>query len=191
MGSRDECCSQMMGMSAPGRGEREPMRILVLGAGVIGSVYAGKLLEAKHRVVLLARGRRLTDLRTKGLVLENSESKQRLELPVEVVGSPEADQRYHLVLVAVRAEQLTATLPVLTHMNDGSDVLFFGNVAGHGPALIEALGRRAVFGFPAVGGIQDGGEIRYVLIGQQKTTLGESTGEMSRRVRRLRWSARG
>lgn len=161
------------------------MPILVLGAGVIGSVYAGKLLQAGHRVVLLARGRRLTDLRTEGLVLVNSESKQRLALPVEVVDSPEADQRYRLVVVTVRAEQLTATLPVLTHMNDGSDVLFFGNVAGHGPAVIEALGRRAVFGFPGVGGIRDGGEIRYVLIGQQKTTLGESSGETSSRVRRL------
>lgn len=34
------------------------MRILVLGAGVIGSVYASKLLAAGHDVVLLARGRR-------------------------------------------------------------------------------------------------------------------------------------
>jgi ketopantoate reductase len=48
----------------------EPMRILVFGAGVIGSVYAGKLLQAGHHVVLLARGRRLRDLRARGLVLE-------------------------------------------------------------------------------------------------------------------------
>ena len=37
------------------------MRILVLGAGVIGSVYAAKLLQAGHEVVLLARGHRLAD----------------------------------------------------------------------------------------------------------------------------------
>jgi 2-dehydropantoate 2-reductase len=163
----------------------EPMRILVLGAGVIGSVYAGRLLQAGHRVVLLARGERLTHLRTGGLVLENSESKQRVKLPIPVLDGPQADQRYDLVLVTVRAEQLAATLPVLIAMNDGSDVLFFGNLAGHGPALIEALGPRAVFGFPAVGGIQDGAVVRYVLIGQQKTTLGEPSGATSSRVRRL------
>lgn len=167
-------------------GPREPMRILVLGAGVIGSVYAGKLLQAGHHVVFLARGRRLTDLRTGGLVLENSESKQRFELPIPVVDSPEADQRYDLVVVAVRAEQVAATLPVLMGMNDGSDVLFFGKVAGHGPALIEALGPRAVFGFPAVAGTHQGAVVRYVLIGQQKTTLGEPSGTASSRVRRLR-----
>jgi ketopantoate reductase len=33
------------------------MRILVLGAGVIGSVYAGKLLQAGHHVVLPPMGR--------------------------------------------------------------------------------------------------------------------------------------
>lgn len=166
-------------------GASEPMRILVLGAGVIGSVYAGKLLQAGHDVVLLARGRRLTDLRTSGLVLEDSESGQRLELPVPVFQSPEADQRYDLVLVAVRAEQLPATLPVLMGINDGPDVLFFGNIAGHGPALIEALGQRAVFGFPAAGGFLDGAVVRYVLIGQQRTTIGEPSGATSSRVRRL------
>ena len=172
-------------MSVARSGAIAPLRILVFGAGVIGSVYAGKLIQAGHRVVLLARGRRLTDLRARGLVLEDSESKQRLELPVSVVESPEADRRYDLVLVAVRAEQLAATLPVLVDMSDGSDVLFFGNVAGHRPALIEALGQRAVFGFPAAGGVQDGAVIRYVLIGQQKTTLGEPGGATSNRVLRL------
>jgi 2-dehydropantoate 2-reductase len=161
------------------------LRILVLGAGVIGSVYAGKLLQAGHHVTLLARGRRLADLQTRGLVLENAQSERRLELAVSAVDAPEVDQQYDLVLVAVRAEQLAATLPILTSMNDGSDVLFFGNTAGHAPALIDALGDRAVFGLPAVGGSQDDGVTRYVLIGQQKTTLGESSGAMSRRLRNL------
>ena len=100
----------------------EPARILVLGGGVIGSVYAGALLRAGHHLVLLIRGRRLTEVRSQGLVLENAESGQRLELSVVAVENPEVDQRYDLVLVAVRAEQLEATLPTLTNMHDGSDV---------------------------------------------------------------------
>lgn len=51
-----------------------PARILVVGAGVIGSVYGAKLLQAGNRVVILARGTRLTDLRTCGLVLDDAES---------------------------------------------------------------------------------------------------------------------
>ena len=56
-------------------------------------------------------------------------------------------------------------------MTDAPDVLFLGNTAGHTRALIEGLGDRALFGFPAVGGVRDGAAVRYVLIRQQKTTL--------------------
>jgi 2-dehydropantoate 2-reductase len=163
-----------------------PVRILVLGAGVIGSVYAGRLLEAGHHVAILARGPRLTDLQTRGLVLEDAESKQRVELPVTALDAPRGEERYDLVVVAVRAEQLPATLPILTRLADDSDVLFFGNAAGRTRGLAEALGDRALFGFPAAGGFREGAVIRYELIRRQQTTLGERSGALSTRVRRLR-----
>jgi 2-dehydropantoate 2-reductase len=59
------------------------VRILVFGAGVIGSVYAVKLLQAGHEVVMLARGRRLSDLQTHGLVLEEAKSGNRTVLAVQ------------------------------------------------------------------------------------------------------------
>ena len=151
------------------------MRILVLGAGVIGSVYAGKLLQAGHEVVLLARGPRLVDLQTHGLILEDAQSGDRSVLPVPSV-SEAAGGRFDLVLVPVRAEQFVSTLPVLTEMTDGSDVLFFGNTASRQAELTAALGDRAVFGFPAAGGSLAGPVVRYVLISQQKTMLGEPDG---------------
>ena len=162
-----------------------PMRVLVLGAGVIGSVYAGKLLQSGHQVVMLARGQRLADLRADGLVLEDAESGHRTQLPVSAVETPGAGGRYDLVLVPVRAGQLMATLPILGGMADGSDVLFFGNTAGRSGPLTGALGERALFGFPAAGGVREGPVIKYVLIRQQKTTLGEPGGAKSVRVRRL------
>ena len=61
-------------------------------------------------------------------------------------------------------------------MTDGSDVLFFGNTAGRQPELTAALGNRALFGFPAAGGVRDGPVVRYVLIRQQKTMVGEPNG---------------
>ena len=164
----------------------EPVRVLVVGAGVIGSVYAGGLLEAGHRVVMLARGERLADLRAHGLVLEDAGSGHRTQLPVPAVeAAGVGGERYDLVLVPVRAGQLAAALPILAGMTDGSDVLFFGNTAGRSGALTGPLGERALFGFPAAGGIRQGPVIRYVLIRQQKTTLGEPGGARSDRVRRL------
>lgn len=161
------------------------MRILVLGAGVIGSVYAGRLLQAGHEVVLMARGARLADLRTQGLILHNAESGDRTALPALAVSEPDPDDDFDLVLVPVRAEQLRSTLPALTAMTDGSDVLFFGNTAHRRAELVAALGSRALFGFPAAGGARDGPVIRYVLISQPKTMLGEPDGTTTPRVRKL------
>ena len=97
-------------------------------------------------------------------------------LPVPVVSEVAVGDRYDLVLVPVRSEQVASTLPVLVAMTDGSDVLFFGNTAGRQPELTAALGNRALFGFPAAGGVQDGPVVRYVLISQQKTMVGEPDG---------------
>lgn len=162
------------------------MRILVFGAGVIGSVYAGHLLRASHEVTLLARGRRLEDIRTHGLILDNAESGQREVWPVPVVDAPVPEGKYDLVLVAVQAEQFSATLPVLATLPESVDVLFFGNTVGQTSRLQEALGRRALFGFPAVAGARDGAVIRYGLVHQQQTMLGEINGTISDRARRLR-----
>ena len=56
----------------------------MLGAGVIGSIYAGRLLEAGHEVVLLARGARLADLQAHGLILW-TRSPGTAALPVSAV----------------------------------------------------------------------------------------------------------
>ena len=94
-------------------------------------------------------------------------------------------QRRGRIARELRAEQLTSTLPVLTAMTDGSDVLFFGNTANRQAELADALGERALFGFPAAGGIRDGPIIRYVLIDQQRTMLGGRDGTTTLRVREL------
>ena len=46
-------------------------RILVYGAGVLGSLYAARLWQAGRSVSFLARGQRLADLRMRGIVLED------------------------------------------------------------------------------------------------------------------------
>jgi 2-dehydropantoate 2-reductase len=161
------------------------MRVLVVGVGVIGSVYAGKLAHVGHEVVLFARGRRLTELQNDGLVLQEARSDELTVLRLPIL-SEISNERYDLILVPVRSEQLVSTLPILTAITAGdSDVLFFGNTAGRQAELAAVLGDRVLFGFPAVGGVRDGSVIKYVLINQQKTMLGESNGETTPRIQRL------
>ena len=47
------------------------MKILVYGAGVIGTLYAARLRQGGHLVTLLARNQRLADIRRYGLALED------------------------------------------------------------------------------------------------------------------------
>jgi 2-dehydropantoate 2-reductase len=161
------------------------MKIVVVGPGVIGSIYGGLLARSEHDVTLVARGQRLADLRAHGLVLEDADSGQRTEIALPVLGEPSPDDRYDLVLAAVRSEQFASTLPMINGMGDGSDALMFGNTTGNQTELVTALGKRALFGFPAAGGVQDGPIVRYVLINQQRTMLGEASGISTTRIRRL------
>jgi 2-dehydropantoate 2-reductase len=47
------------------------MRVLVIGAGVLGSLYAGRLAAAGNEVALFARGSRLAELQGEPLRLVN------------------------------------------------------------------------------------------------------------------------
>ncbi|MDA3928712.1 MAG: NAD-binding protein [Prolixibacteraceae bacterium] len=44
-------------------------KILIYGAGVIGSTFGGLLAKCGHDVTLLARNKRLNELKDKGLLL--------------------------------------------------------------------------------------------------------------------------
>ena len=161
------------------------MRIVVVGAGVIGSIYGDRLARSGHHVTVLARGQRLADLQAHGLVLEDAGSGQRTKISLPVVNELSRDDHYDLALVPVRFGQLASTLPILLEMGDRPDVLFFVNTTGHQTELVTRLGERALFGFPAAGGVRDGGVVRYVLIHQQKTMLGEAGGTSTARIRRI------
>ncbi|MGW4099737.1 ketopantoate reductase family protein [Mycobacterium sp. NPDC004974] len=155
------------------------MRILVLGAGVIGSVYAARLLEAGHTVTLCARGSRLAQLRDCGLILQDVETGCRTACEVAAVATPDG-VACDLVLVAVRRDQMVGTLPLLANVD--ADVMFFGNAAGLTDTLARAIGKRTLFGFPAVGGVREDAGVRFVLIRAQKTMVADSDRRRSARM---------
>ncbi|GAA0353888.1 ketopantoate reductase family protein [Micropruina glycogenica] len=158
------------------------MRILMVGAGVIGSVYAGALAESGHSVAMLARGHRLDALRDRGLVLVDAGTGEQNAPTVAPVATISPEEAYDLVVVAVREDQLDDVAPALRRLPSECDMLFFGNTANRTRWLSEALEGRAFFGFPAVGGVRDADVVRYVLIPQQRTMLGEVDGHRTARL---------
>src|SRR5579884_4111078 len=87
------------------------MKVLVVGAGVLGSVYAAKLRQAGHDVAILARGQRAAELRTYGIVLEDATSGRQTATRVEVTGRLGPEDAYDLVMILVRKDQLASILP--------------------------------------------------------------------------------
>ncbi|WP_150251627.1 ketopantoate reductase family protein [Nocardiopsis deserti] len=162
------------------------MRILVYGAGVLGSVFAARLHEAGHDVALLARGGRLAALRQHGVQLAEEDGRAVRRVPVPVVERP--DGGYDLTAVLVRAHQVDAVLESLAGL-DG-DVLFLHNWAGGPEPLGAVIGHeRVLLGFGTAGGTMDGDVVRYrapsFLTRRVATPIGEPDGRTTPRLERI------
>ena len=84
------------------------MKILIFGAGVIGSLYAVRLSSMGVDAALFARGKRLETLKKKGLLYyEENEVKKS---SVRIIDKLENDNFYDYILVAVRYDQVEAAL---------------------------------------------------------------------------------
>jgi 2-dehydropantoate 2-reductase len=171
------------------------MRILVFGAGVLGSLYAARLHGAGHDVTLFARGARLTALAANGIQLEHAITgvgvKETVWVPVTAV--VDAETAYDLVLVLVRGDQLAEAAHHLAERRPSGSLLFMVN----NPAGFEALGRtvgaeRLMLGFAGAGGYREGDTVKYVVLPRllQPTTIGEPGGTDTPRIRAARAAIR-
>jgi 2-dehydropantoate 2-reductase len=162
------------------------MTILIYGAGVQGSLYGARLCEAGHDVSLLAQGSRLADLRAQGIILENRISKRRTVTRVPIVEQLSPYDNYDLAMVPVRREQIEDVLPIVSAARGTRSALFMHNHAGGSAQLVAAVGRERVFlGFAGASGSRQGDVVKYLLIPQQPTTLGEIEGPPTPRIREI------
>ncbi|MFF2727189.1 ketopantoate reductase family protein [Streptomyces sp. NPDC058008] len=162
------------------------MRLLVYGAGVLGSLFAAHLHEAGHDVALLARGERLAALRRHGVQLAEAGSPVVRRVPVPVVEHP-ADG-YDLIAVLVRTHQVDAVLESLAGL-DG-DVLFLLNWAAGPEPLGAVIGHeRVLLGFGATGGTMDGDVVRHraadFMTRRVAMPIGEPDGRTTPRLERI------
>jgi 2-dehydropantoate 2-reductase len=164
------------------------MNVLVYGAGVLGSLYAANLQRAGQRVTVLARGKRLEELRENGIILLDEATGEQTATRVEVIGNLEPDRAFDLVLVIVRKNQLSSVLPSLANNHFTPNVLFMVNNAAGPAELTAALGRhRVLLGFAGAGGAYIDGVVRYRITAIQKTTIGELDGANSQRIHQISW----
>ena len=87
------------------------MRILIYGAGVIGSLYAALFAEAGYDTNIYARGKRLEALRNNGL--QYKKNQEVIKAEVRILGELPNDDIYDFVLLTVRENQLYEALTEL------------------------------------------------------------------------------
>ena len=82
------------------------MKVLVVGTGVIGTVYGAHLAAAGSTVWVLSHGPRTDEVAAAGLCARDVLGGGRADAKAAVV--PDASGMYDIVLVAVRRDQLAS-----------------------------------------------------------------------------------
>jgi len=165
------------------------MKILIIGAGVIGSFNAARLTRAGVDVTLLARGSRLAELEAHGVRLEDFRSRLRTTTRVKLVDRVDPDDAYDLAVVIVRRNQLASVLPMLAQAHRIPSVLFLGNSATGPELLVDALGKdRVLTGMVNAGGERerDTGVVRYLWSKSMPLVFAELDGRRSSRTAAIR-----
>jgi len=155
------------------------VKILVFGAGVIGTMHAWAFERAGHQVSLFARaGHEHRWANGIALRILDGRGGRREEAKVlyrpDVVTSFTPDDGYDLVVDAVRYSQAEAALPELV-ASRGSAIILFFHQSWRGLDVIDRVltKEQYVLGMPRAGGILANGVLDGAFEG--KVTLGTST----------------
>ena len=161
------------------------MRILVYGAGVIGSIYAVLMSEVGYGVTVLARGKRLTDLSNNGL---RYYKKGKVEIAnITVIDRLEDSDKYDYIFLPVRTEQLKQALYELKS-NKSPNIVTMVNTLEKYEELEKICGvNRLIPAFPGAGGSIDNGILNASLTPKiiQPTTFGEISKRKTDRIAEL------
>jgi len=165
------------------------MKILVFGAGPLGSLMAARLHEAGHNVSILARNQRLEDIKKHGIVVQEEGSEKKEIARVTPVKSLKPEDDYDLVMVVMRKNQADEIIPTLAGNKEVKTFLFMLNNAEGPEKWIKALGqKRVLLGFPYPGGEREGHIMKIAPVNEKKIwtiPIGEVDGEVRERTREI------
>ena len=157
------------------------MKIVVLGAGALGTVLGAHLARAGEDVVLIARGNRAAYLQEHGATLAGLAD---FTVPVTVVTDPQHVQEADTLIVTVKTYDTASALASVSHMQTGN-VLSIQNGVLKDEQLARAFGWEKVVGAMAVfsAEVLPTGTVRFTL--NNGFYLGELPQGTSERVETL------
>ncbi len=161
------------------------MKILIYGAGVIGSLYAALFGEAGYDVTVYARGRRLENFEKNGLRYFRKNKIHSAK--VNIIGDVKADDCYDFIFLTVREDQVHQALRELSG-NSSPNIVTMVNTLEPYSSWEDICGKgRMIPAFPGAGGsFRD--DVLYADLTPrliQPTTFAEINGEKTERTRKL------
>ena len=162
------------------------MRILIYGAGVIGSLYAALFAEAGYDTNIYARGKRLEALRNNGL--QYKKNQEVIKAEIRILGELPNDDIYDFVLLTVRENQLYKALTELKNNKSNTIVTMINSLDSYNKWENIVGKGRILPAFPGAGGsINEDGILDAALISRliQPTTFAEISGNKSERTKQF------
>lgn len=146
------------------------MKILVIGAGVLGCNMAHNFYKAGKNVTLLARGRWGENITKNGLIIKHKFSLRPSCDKIPVISTLDKEDLYDVIFVCLRYTQLPSIIEILKN-NHSKNIIFIGNNM-NAEGLAKALPEKNVmFGFASSAGHRE--MDRVVSIDLKKITIGD------------------
>ncbi|MGI9147368.1 MAG: ketopantoate reductase family protein [Chloroflexota bacterium] len=160
------------------------MKVAVVGAGGVGSVFGGRLAAAGHEVWLVHRRREVVEaLRSHGLQLEAANGGHTERIALQATDSTSEIGEVDLALILTKSTSTRAAAEASRCILGADSVaLTLQNGLGNLEIMAEVLGsKRVLLGMTYAGASLVGpGRVRHTAIGQ--TFVGEPTGQHSLRA---------
>ena len=145
------------------------MRVLIYGAGVIGSDLAAALYSSGKDVTILARGDWADTLEKNGLYIAPVFSFRKRKYRIPVIRKLKPEDVYDAIFVAMRYTQSNEIISCLLE-NASKNIIFIGNNLSAGQYVEKLKNKNVLFGFHMAGGHRE--KDRVVLLSLRKITIG-------------------
>jgi 2-dehydropantoate 2-reductase len=157
------------------------MKIVILGAGALGTVLSAHLARAREDVTLIARGQRAAYLQEHGATITGLVD---FTVPVRVVTDPSQLHDADVLMVTVKTYDMDAALASVKHL-DAASVLSIQNGVLKNEQLAQTFGWEKVLGAMAAfsAEVLPTGTVRFTT--NQGCYLGELPAGVSERVQTL------